>query len=97
MAAAPDPAAPPPAPQKNFRSFGTRRGPCRFAVWIVTFCPPALAIQNMGPDALTSPPPVAHPGSTSSGDSRLRLSPFDSGAAAARFVTEAEPKPGGGH
>ena len=23
----------------------------------MTFCPPALAIQNMGPDALTSPPP----------------------------------------
>src|SRR3954470_10093726 len=34
----------------------------RCAVRIVTFCPPALAIHDMGPDALTSPPPVAPPG-----------------------------------
>src|SRR3569623_3517451 len=28
---------------------------------IATLCPPALAIQDMGPDALTPPPPVAPP------------------------------------
>src|SRR3546814_12857201 len=28
----------------------------RFPLRIVTFCPPALAIQNMSPDAPTSPP-----------------------------------------
>jgi hypothetical protein len=29
----------------------------RYAVRIVTFCPPALAIHDMSPDAPTSPPP----------------------------------------
>ena len=36
---------------------GTRPPLSRYAVRIVTFCPPALAIHDMGPDALTSPPP----------------------------------------
>ncbi len=34
----------------------------RFTLRIVTFCPPALAIQDMGPEASTLPPPVTLPG-----------------------------------
>ena len=45
------------APRNFFEIDGTPYGLTRYAVRIVTFCPPALAIQNMGPDALTSPPP----------------------------------------
>src|SRR5215213_3171061 len=60
--------------QKKFtpmRFFCMRRGTgpplLRCAVRIVTFCPPALAIHDMSPDAPTSPPPVAPPGSNLSG------------------------------
>lgn len=44
----------------------------RSALRIVTFCPPALAIQDMGPEASTLPPPVTLPGLKISG----YLAPF---------------------
>src|SRR3954466_8773859 len=51
------------APMQFFQAReGTLASLRRCAVRIVTFCPPALAIHDMGPDALTSPPPVAPPG-----------------------------------
>ena len=43
--------------EKKFETRGTTLLLPRCAVRIVTFCPPALAIHEMSPDAPTSPPP----------------------------------------
>jgi len=44
------------APHNFLHALGTSASLPRCAVRIVTFCPPALAIQQMSPDAPTSPP-----------------------------------------